>query len=553
LSFAGSVILKRLVNWIASLLEGAVAFTSLTLFFVELLPQVGTPYTCAPEIIKGTYDERCDVWSVGVIAYLLLSGETPFGGLDGENLVLVKENILRAKVLFDEKQHVVWSVVSAEAKQFVKKLLHPTPSLRPTAHQAQKEDWIQVYAKKDVNVGERLNPTIVGALMKFKECTDMQKLLSEVLSFTLLPEQIVELRAEFEKIDVDGSGEISLSAMKAVLVENAESGSLGSLTETEIEDIFDAMRIRKNEPTIRWHEFLAAGLSQARVDDRNLQLAFDRLDTDRKGYISFVDMQTLLGGTICSQGFSLETLWKQSLKECQQEHHNDRIDYEDFKHLMKGQPGAAARRRSSVGTTNVLKPVHEGKEDDDPFEAALSADRLCDISNEPPRPILGRPRSQSMSQKNPEYCSWNDSISDLFPKAPRRSSLAVSIAIRPDADVAGSPLTANRALYRKHRELRLAVLDASKQFDKSRNDRRNQGSLVLAAGLTMKRGVVITTPALIEMEDRRQRELVELAARRCGRRGFTGPPNSPRTRTKTKSDVSGLLMVRSQQSLAKDT
>ena len=41
---------------------------------------VGTPYTVAPEVITGAYDERCDVWAIGVIAFLLLSGDPPFGG-----------------------------------------------------------------------------------------------------------------------------------------------------------------------------------------------------------------------------------------------------------------------------------------------------------------------------------------------------------------------------------------------------------------------------------------------------------------------------------------
>jgi calcium-dependent protein kinase len=125
----------------------------------------------------------------------------------------------------------------------------------------------------------------VSALLAFKEASDMQKILSEVLSFTLLPDQIVDLRAEFEKIDTNGDGEISLQALKQVLMQNAEAGSLGALTEQEIEEIFDAIRIRKSEPTIRWHEFLAAGLSQAKIDDRNLRLAFDRLDVERKGYV----------------------------------------------------------------------------------------------------------------------------------------------------------------------------------------------------------------------------------------------------------------------------
>jgi calcium-dependent protein kinase len=137
--------------------------------------------------------------------------------------------------------------------------------------------------EQDVMEGVPLNERTVNALLAFKDSSDMQKILSEVLSFTLLPDQIVDLRAEFEKIDTNGDGEISLQALKQVLMQNAEAGSLGALTEQEIEDVFDAIRIRKSEPTIRWHEFLAAGLSQAKIDDRNLRLAFDRLDSDRKG------------------------------------------------------------------------------------------------------------------------------------------------------------------------------------------------------------------------------------------------------------------------------
>ena len=64
---------------------------------------------------------------------------------------------------------------------------------------------------------------------------------------------------------------------------NAGAGSLGVLKEEEVEDIFDAMRVSKSETRIHWHEFIAAGLSQCQVDDRNLRLAFDRLDRDHKG------------------------------------------------------------------------------------------------------------------------------------------------------------------------------------------------------------------------------------------------------------------------------
>jgi calcium-dependent protein kinase len=107
---------------------------------------VGTPYTVAPEIIRGTYDEKCDIWSLGVITYLLLSGETPFGGLDGENMLLVKQNIMRAQVTF--KPPDVWTHVSQDGRAFVIKLLQADPVMRPTAKEVQTDEWIRVWAKK---------------------------------------------------------------------------------------------------------------------------------------------------------------------------------------------------------------------------------------------------------------------------------------------------------------------------------------------------------------------------------------------------------------------
>lgn len=244
---------------------------------------VGTPYTVAPEVIRGSYDERCDIWAIGVISFLLLSGDPPFGGCGGpEPLMQVRANILNGSFQFEPKD--VWDNVSDLARDFICEMLVTDPKQRPTARQAQRHEWLQKWASRSRTGNDNvLNPNVVKALVNFKEFSDMRKLLCEVLSFTLLPDQIKELRREFEKMDTDGSGEISLAALKQVLVTNAGAGSLGALTEEEVEDIFNAMRVRKTETRIHWHEFIAAGLSQCQVDDRNLRLAFDRLDSDHKG------------------------------------------------------------------------------------------------------------------------------------------------------------------------------------------------------------------------------------------------------------------------------
>ena len=248
---------------------------------------VGTPYTVAPEVIRGTYDERCDIWAIGVISFLLLSGEPPFGGCGGpEPLMTVRSNILNGSYAFEPTE--IWGLVSPQALGFIRSLLVTDPKARPTAQRAQLHEWFQEWKPRRQNGDNALSPNVVKALVNFKEFSDMRKLLCEVLSFTLLPDQIRDLRREFEKMDTDGSGEISLTALKQVLMQNAGAGSLGALTEEEVTDIFDAMRVRKTETRIHWHEFIAAGLSQCSVDDRNLRLAFERLDSDHKGVRSIL-------------------------------------------------------------------------------------------------------------------------------------------------------------------------------------------------------------------------------------------------------------------------
>merc|ERR1712038_755004 len=93
---------------------------------------VGTRYTVAPEVLNGTYDERVDLWAIGVITFLLLSGESPFGGCGDktESLAEVRSNILHANYSFEPIE--IWKHVSEDAKSFISMLLVTDPDLRPT-------------------------------------------------------------------------------------------------------------------------------------------------------------------------------------------------------------------------------------------------------------------------------------------------------------------------------------------------------------------------------------------------------------------------------------
>jgi len=97
----------------------------------------GTPGYVAPEILQAKgYDKEVDMWSVGVITYILLCGFPPFYN---EKLQLLFEQIMRADYYFPADY---WSEISENAKDFVRRLLVVEPSKRLTSAQALKHPWL---------------------------------------------------------------------------------------------------------------------------------------------------------------------------------------------------------------------------------------------------------------------------------------------------------------------------------------------------------------------------------------------------------------------------
>mmetsp|Transcript_17231 Transcript_17231/g.21483 ORF Transcript_17231/g.21483 Transcript_17231/m.21483 type:complete len:896 (-) Transcript_17231:292-2979(-) len=516
---------------------------------------VGTPYTVAPEVIRGKYDERCDVWAIGVITYLLLSGDPPFGGCGGpETLLQIRKKILRGVFVFEPED--IWELVSQEAKDFISDLLITDPKQRPTAREAQHSQWLQEWAVKGTKADNNvLSANVVQALVTFKEYDAMQKLLCEVLSFTLLPEQIQDLRGEFETLDKDGSGEISLAALKKVLMANAGAGSLGALTEEEVEDIFNAMRVRKTETTINWHEFIAAGLSQCKVDDRNLRLAFDRLDSDHKGYISFGDICDLMGlNDTSDESKRLKQQYLAAIRACcsSQTH----ICYDEFLLLMKGQkkqekPESSLSKleqqlnmRDHLGTSihssnNNLLTVPEDEEANSVDEEgpAFDEDDMFGLALD----------SSSHSKSSYRSTATGTSIvsaTKLLLDSQKRHDIIQDLTEGTN-QTAPTPLTVNRNLYRAHRTMRLAVLEASKRFEEMQVKRVFQEEVKKSmtsygAGLVMKHGETkkLSTEEVHKILHKRQEErnnLVQKAKRKSGRR------QKNCYRKKTVSDVSGMV------------
>jgi serine/threonine protein kinase len=107
---------------------------------VSMSTVVGTPYYIAPEVLQKDYDSACDLWSVGVIAYILLCGYPPFNGADN---AAVYASVRRGTYYFPSSD---WKNVSYEARDFIRRLLQVDVTKRMSVEQALRHPWMVRYA-----------------------------------------------------------------------------------------------------------------------------------------------------------------------------------------------------------------------------------------------------------------------------------------------------------------------------------------------------------------------------------------------------------------------
>jgi len=109
---------------------------------------VGTPYYIAPDVLRKKYKKSCDLWSVGVVAYILLCGYPPFNGSDKDEM---HRATLRGRYHFPSEE---WNDVSHSAKDFIRRLLQMDPRKRMTARQALDHPWIVRHSNSSAVMGD---------------------------------------------------------------------------------------------------------------------------------------------------------------------------------------------------------------------------------------------------------------------------------------------------------------------------------------------------------------------------------------------------------------
>jgi len=246
---------------------------------------VGTIYTMAPEVLRGSYTRQADVWSVGVIAYMLLSSQMPFYGQKRQHIV---EQILSGKYDFRGRR---WRKITEPAKDFVRDLLVIDPEERLDAERASSCTWLNKRFNATIRgPREKENRQAGNSMTRYAGYTKLKKMAMMVVAHRSTCEEIGILRKVFQKYST-GRGSNGQITYEGFCNAWKESG----FPQEDTKSIFDACDL-DGSGRIRYTEFLAATIeAQGDISEERLAEAFDRFDKDDTGCIGVDDLAEILG------------------------------------------------------------------------------------------------------------------------------------------------------------------------------------------------------------------------------------------------------------------
>ncbi|KAL4472084.1 hypothetical protein ABPG72_001082 [Tetrahymena utriculariae] len=277
--------------------------------------KAGTPYYISPEVLQGKYDESCDIWSGGVILYILLSGNPPFyGDTDPEILEAVK----KGQFSFDIPE---FSSVSQEAQDLIRKMI-TTPDKRLKSFEVLNHPWM----KQDIKQKGKNLPLNFNALKNFTQHHKLKKVALTFIASQLSESEISDLGRLFRQLDKNGDGVLTIDEIKE---------GLSGTTEKSYEEIKKVIESIDTDGSgkIDYTEFLAATMEKSLYmkEDKLIQ-AFKMLDLDDNGKISKSELKSVLCKDEKYQNIP-ESYWDQMIQEVDKNGDGE-IDYSEFREMM---------------------------------------------------------------------------------------------------------------------------------------------------------------------------------------------------------------------------
>ena len=224
--------------------------TSIEIKQGELLTTThGTSYYIAPEVLNKKYNEKCDVWSVGVMLFILLSGKPPFDGADDNEIT---ENVKIGKYKFDGKQ---WKKISDDAKDLIKQMLELKYEKRISARECLRHPWFANAPETEIDpdlIRESLaNLMSFNAVQKLQQAT-----MSMMVQNMITKEEIARLQGVFKQLDKNNDGKLQYEE----LISGYEE-FYGEFAKQEVDRIFKLVDV-DNSGEIDFSEFVTATVNR---------------------------------------------------------------------------------------------------------------------------------------------------------------------------------------------------------------------------------------------------------------------------------------------------
>lgn len=280
--------------------------------------KAGTPYYVAPQVLAGSYDEKCDIWSCGVIAYILLCGYPPFYGDRDEDIL---RRVKRGEFEFPSPD---WDTISKPGKDIITAMLTMDPARRPSAEQLLEHRWLREHADKPTgSVAKDLGPRLRG----FRGVSKLKKVALTLIAQQLNEKDIEDLKQTFHVLDKNRDGTLTSTEIKEGMSKHKVSMP---------PDFEEALGMLDTDGSgcIDYTEFIAATLTTKQYLKKEVVWsAFRTFDKDGDGKITKAELRAILKDdkqTASQLDSQIESMMAEADLD-----NDGQISYEEFVKMME--------------------------------------------------------------------------------------------------------------------------------------------------------------------------------------------------------------------------